>query len=80
MALPEMKPIPSSSNIAEVGHDGTDLYVRFKPSPRDPGAGGKVYRYPGADAKHVETMLGHASPGSYFHTTVRGAHQGELVT
>lgn len=78
MAIPEMKPVPSSSNISHVGHDGTDLFVRFKPSG---GAEeGKLYRYPGADASHVEAMLQHASPGGYFHTTVRGAHKGELVT
>lgn len=79
MALPEMKPIPSSSNIAAVGHDGTDLFVQFKPRAGEPDGTGKVYRYPGADAAHVEAMLKHTSPGGYFHTTVRGAHKGEPV-
>jgi hypothetical protein len=70
MTLPTMHPI-TSSTIAEIGHDGASLYVRFK--------GGDLYRYPGAVAGHVETMKGHESPGAYFHAQVRGAHKGERV-
>lgn len=70
MTLPTMTPIQSST-VSEIGHDGAHLYVRFK--------GGALYRYPGADASHVETMAGHKSPGSYFQAEVRGRHRGERV-
>lgn len=70
MTLPTMRPIQSST-VAEIGHDGAALYVRFK--------GGDVYRYPGAGGHHIEAMTGHKSPGAYFQREVRGAHKGERV-
>ena len=70
MTLPTLHPLESST-IEAAGHDGAHLYVRFK--------GGAVYRYPGAEAAHLDAMKGHDSPGAYFQKNVRGAHKGERV-
>lgn len=71
---PTLHPIQSST-VAEIGHDGNALLVRFvgKDGP------GALYRYPGADAAHVDAMRGHESPGAYFQKHVRGEHAGERV-
>lgn len=70
MTLPPLTPI-TSTTVEAAGHDGAHLYVRFK--------GGNVYRYPLADAAHVEAMAGHKSPGAYFQREVRGKHKGERL-
>lgn len=67
---PDMHPI-QSSNIAAVGHDGEALLVQFR--------NGATYRYPTAEASHVEAMKSAESPGSYFHLHVKSKHTGSKV-
>ena len=68
--LPVMTPV-QSSHLAEVGHDGAALYVRFrghdgKPDPH-------IYRHPGVPQEHAAEILRAKSPGSYYHQAVRAA-------
>lgn len=65
---PEMTPV-TSSNIQEVGHCGSALWVRFK--------NGGLYRYPSAGREHLDAMTKADSPGSYLHTLVKPHHKGE---
>lgn len=69
-ALPEMKPV-TSSNIESIGHNGTDLFVKFK--------GGGTYRYPGVSVDHHDKMLEAGSPGGYFHANIKKVHKGEKL-
>jgi hypothetical protein len=69
--VPAMTPV-KSSNIAEVGHDGAALYVRFK--GKSEGERGPLYRYRGVAAEHAPAMIASESPGSYFHRAIKGAH------
>lgn len=75
MPNPTMTPV-QSSNVAEVGHDGTALYVRFRGKR---GAPGPLYRYDGCPAEHHEGLLKTDSPGRYVLDRIRGAHRGEKV-
>lgn len=77
--LPEMKPVPRSTNIHSVGHDGTDLFVRFKAGKLEAADGGRVYRYRGADAAHVERMLSSPSPGTHLHEHIKNAFPADRV-
>ena len=67
----EMTPITNSSNIAGIGHDGADLYVKF--------TNGSTYRYPAAPDHHVKEMQGAESAGRYFIQNIKDAHQGVKV-
>jgi hypothetical protein len=68
---PAMTPV-TSSNIAEVGHDGSSLWVKFKNDT--------LYRYPTAGADLHAGMIAASSAGSYFHHHIKSAHKGEKVT
>lgn len=63
MAGLDWKPIPKSSNIDAVAHDGEALCVRFK--------SGQAYRYPGEPASTVDAMLKAESAGKYFNIYVK---------
>ncbi len=77
MPIPTMTPV-TSSNLHSVGRDDEGhLYVTFKGAG---GAVGRTYRYPGAAADHHDALVGHQSPGSYFHANIRGGSvKGEPV-
>lgn len=74
--LPKMTPV-KSSNIASVGHDGTALYVTFRPGKDGTSA---TYRYPTAKAEHHKAMVEASSPGQYFHQNIKDRHAGAKVT
>jgi hypothetical protein len=67
---PPMTPVVSS-NIDSIGHDGAALWIKFKH--------GGVYRYPTAGRDLHDEMLKAPSVGQFFHTSVRGTHQGEKI-
>ena len=66
---PTMTPV-QSSNIAEVGHDGHALWIRYK--------SGGLYRYPGA-ADHHTALLNTDSPGRYVADRIRHTFRGERI-
>lgn len=60
-----MRLIPvKSSNVVAIGHDGSELRVRFK--------GGNLYAYEGVPASVFQAFLKAPSVGSFFATRVRG--------
>jgi len=67
---PTMTPV-TSSNLAEVGHDGAALWVRFR--------GGRLYRYPGCGAEHHDALIAAQSPGNYFLDRIRHFHKAERI-
>lgn len=67
---PPLTPV-KSSNLAAAGHDGEALYVQFR--------SGKTYRLAGADASHLNALIGAESPGRYFHRNLKGKHKAEVV-
>lgn len=68
--IPALQPV-ESSNIEAIGHEGDQLFVRFK--------GGGLYAYSGVPARIGVEMAGAKSPGSYFHANVRSRFAGERV-
>lgn len=68
MPMPDLTPV-TSSNIEAIGHDGTDLYVKFH--------NGRVWRYRNVPADVHAEMLRQKSPGSFFSTQVKPNYQGE---
>lgn len=73
--LPKMTPV-KSSNIASVGHDGSALYVTFRPGKDGTSA---TYRYPTAKVEHHKAMVEASSPGGYFHAQLKDRHIGTKV-
>lgn len=68
MPMPDLTPV-QSSNIEAIGHDGTDLYVKFN--------SGSVWKYGGVPADvHVE-MLRSTSVGRFFFQKIKGTYAGE---
>lgn len=63
--LPTLHPL-KSSNIEAAGHEGTDLFIRFK--------GGAVYHYEGVSKAVYDNMLKSPSIGSFVATQVRGKY------
>jgi len=63
--LPTMKPV-KSSNVEAVGHEGGDLFIRFK--------GGAVYHYEGVSKAVYENALKAPSIGSFVATQIRGKY------
>ena len=60
-----------SSNIAEVGHSGENLYVRFKI--------GQLWRYNVVSTSTYQALLNSRSIGSAFHQLVKTQVPGERV-
>ena len=71
---PTMTPV-KSSNIEAIGHDGTAMYVKFKPSATNPN--GLVYKAVGVPQEHFQTMLAHQSPGGFYHSNLKSAFRWE---
>ena len=74
MPLPPMVPV-QSSYLAEIGHDGDAMFIRFKPSKQDPA--GPVFRYPTATRDHHDELLAAESPGKHFLSRIKGVHDAE---
>ncbi len=55
--------IENSSNIANVAHDGVDLFVSMKH--------GKTYQYENCPEQHYHNILKADSPGKYFNSNVK---------
>jgi KTSC domain len=62
----ERKPV-KSSNIAEIGHSGTTLEVKFK--------NGGVFRYHNVDADKHAALMRAESVGKHFHAHIKNAHK-----
>lgn len=63
--LPPLTPV-ESSNIAAIGHRGSDLFVRFK--------GGGLYSYEDVSADKYAGRLEWDSIGKWFSSEIRGKH------
>lgn len=63
----------ASSNIKSAAYDPdtSELEVTF--------ANGGTYRYAGVSEHHVNTLMTHRSPGSYFHQSIKSAHAARKV-
>jgi hypothetical protein len=59
----DWQPVTSTS-ISHLGHDGTDLFVRFK--------NGGEYSFANVPRQHFEDLLAAKSVGAHFATHVRG--------
>lgn len=66
----EMIPVVSS-NIAEIGHDGNALFVRFNK--------GALWRYDGVSAETFEEIRNARSVGSAFNQLVKSQTMGVPV-
>lgn len=53
-----------SSNISEIGHEGTTLTVKF--------SNGGTYEYDGVPAEMLGKILTAESPGKFFHQHIKG--------
>lgn len=62
-----------SSQIKSIGHDAVTnmLEVEFN--------SGTVWQYHGVGTEHLDAMLEHESPGSYFHENIKNAFSGKKV-
>lgn len=65
LSLPELVPV-TSSNVAAVGHRGTDLFVRFR--------NGGLYRYEAVPAEVFRRLLAAESPGKFLNAEVKPFH------
>lgn len=72
---PEMHPM-QSSHVAEVGHDGAALLIRYHGKNGSPGP---LFRYPTAGPEHLEAFKKTDSPGRYFADRVKHFHRGERM-
>jgi hypothetical protein len=72
---PPMTPV-TSSNVAEIGHDGTALWIRFAGKRGEPGP---LYRYPSAGQEHHAALLATDSPGRYILDRLKFFHPAEKV-
>ena len=70
MALPNMVAV-SSSNIREMGHQGSSLWVRF--------ANGQLWCYRGVPKAKAIAMRSAGSVGSYFAREIKPHYQGTKV-
>ena len=62
MSDPDFKPV-SSSNIAAIAHDGTDLHVKFH--------NGAHWKYPNVSADTHKALISSPSVGGAFHTMIK---------
>jgi hypothetical protein len=60
-----------SSNIAQVGHDGSDLFVKFTT--------GTTYKYKGVPEAQLMDLMGAPSVGKYFAAHVKTSYPFEKV-
>lgn len=60
-----------SSSIAEVGHDGKGLLVKFH--------NGSIYRYDTVSPQSADTLRLANSVGSHFNKYISGKHNGVKV-
>lgn len=67
----DWKPVPKSSNIAAVAHDGSALHVKF--------TSGQVYACAGVEARHLDEIMRAKSAGVYFAKHLRPHHKFEKV-
>ena len=51
-----------SSSIAEIGHDGAAMHVKF--------ASGQTYTYPNVSAETMDLIMAAESPGKQFHASI----------
>ena len=71
MTIRHMRAVQSSM-LSEVGSDSDgNLLVRF--------TNGKLYRYEGAAAEHLDAMLAAESCGRYLNANVKPSFTGVLV-
>lgn len=70
MNLPSMTPV-ESSNLESVGHDGTNLFVRFK--------NGSVYVYFHVPEALYQELLVADSKGKYLGKHIKGTFQYERI-
>lgn len=74
-ARPEMRDVQSSM-AAQIGYDESEqlLYVRMKPSKREPDVPGPLYRYPSVSQAEFDRLLYGESVGKFIHAlkTERG--------
>lgn len=71
MPIPEMRAV-ESSNVEAVGHDGADLYVRFK--------GGATYVYSAVPTDMYAKLLADKSVGRFLNSCIKGAFACEKVS
>jgi hypothetical protein len=64
MSIPTLTPV-KSSNIAEVGHRGDKLFVKFI-------GGNSIYEYDGVPASLYDDLLKSDSIGRHFAQTIKG--------
>ncbi len=76
MTIPTMTKV-KSSNIDEIGHDGSALYVRFRSAKPD--VPGKLYRYPTCGPDEHDALLNAKSVGLHFIDRIKYFHDGEQV-
>ena len=68
----ELKPV-KSSNIAEIGHSGTDLHVKFR-------GGDKTYIYEGVTEKVHKELMDAESLGQFFSKHIKnGPYKHRVV-
>lgn len=67
----ELKPV-KSSNIAEIGHEGTTLHVRFR-------GGNKTYVYEGVPADVHAELMASESVGRHFAQVIKGRYPHKVV-
>lgn len=70
MPLPTLTKV-FSSNLAEIGYDGHDLFVRFR--------NGQLWRYAGVEREKFEAMKTSTSVGTYFANEIRGRYPDSRV-
>jgi len=70
MPIPKLTDV-QSSNIAAVGHENGDLFVRFKSGP--------TWKYADVSPAKYQEMMGSHSVGSFFAREIKANHSGTLV-
>lgn len=68
--LPKMHGV-KSSNIDSIGHDGTDMLVKFK--------GGATYRYHDVPAETFAKARAAESVGRFVNTHLKGKHTAKKL-
>lgn len=75
MQVPSLVPVAGSTNVAAIGHDGRDLFMRFH---RKDGRTA-LYRYPGVGAAEYRELARAKSVGRHFHQFIRGKYAAEKI-
>lgn len=61
----------SSSNVAAVGYEDSDLYVKFN--------NGSEYKYSGVPSSIYEQLLNAPSVGSFLNSNIKGSYNFERI-